>query len=144
MKIKITEKDVLPIDNEAYAVLSKNERQKILLVSEESYFIEKVLQAIGNFDIYKTTKDKAESQKGFDLYIYDGFVPSSFQNDGNVWVINPTRSFLGLSLGDLIKGSALDSVETFSGRRFPHILMLPIFILQDSGQLHPITIGKLP
>ena len=32
VKIKITEKDVLPIDNEAYAVLSKNERQKILLV----------------------------------------------------------------------------------------------------------------
>ncbi|NLN04385.1 MAG: VWA domain-containing protein [Clostridiaceae bacterium] len=116
VKVKITEKDVLPADNEAYAVLSKNERQKILLVSEESYFIEKVLQAIGNFDIYKTTKDKAESQRGFDLYIYDGFVPTSFQNDGNVWVINPTRSFLGLSIGDLIKGSALSTVETFSGK----------------------------
>ena len=116
VKIKIAEKDILPIDNEAYAVLSKNDRQKILLVSEESYFIEKVLNAIGNFNIYKTTKDKAESQTGFDLYIYDGFVPNSIQKDGNVWVINPDKDFLSLELGDQIKGSKLDKVESFSGR----------------------------
>ncbi len=114
--VKIAENDILPLDNEGIAVLSKNEKQKILLVSKESYFLEKVLAAVGNFEVLKATFDQAENKKGFDLYIYDGYVPDKFPEDGNVWVINPDKSFMGIKIGSLIKGSKMSVTDTPSGQ----------------------------
>ena len=116
VQVRIANKDILDLDNEVDVILSQSIKQKVLIVSDESFFLEKVIAAVGDYDIYKTTKEKASTQKGFDLYVYDGYVPEKNQEDGNIWLINPDKDYLDLGLKDGLKGTKLTSTDSLMGK----------------------------
>ena len=103
--VKITDPDRLAEDNARCHVLGKSEAMKVLIADRGSFFLEKVLAAVGTYDIYKTTADQAAGRTGYDLYIFDGFVPDEMPSDGAVWLINPDRDVSGLHFGAQIKGT---------------------------------------
>ncbi len=85
---ELTEEDALLEDNRAYLVLQSEESKKVLLFSEGNIFIEKALSSIEGLEVYKTD-DINVSDDDYDLYIFDGMMPSSLPQKGSLFFINP-------------------------------------------------------
>jgi hypothetical protein len=95
LRAEITEKDDLINDNIAYDVIKQGETQKVLLVTEKNLFIEKALATVNNVELYKT--NSAEGIKlsdKYNLYIFDGMVPSILPSEGSILFVNPPDNSL--------------------------------------------------
>ena len=85
---ELNEKDGLNSDNTVFDVVEPSQLQKVLLVSQSNLFIEKAFSIIDNVELYKSNPGD-EIQGEYDLYIYDGMVPSSLPQKGSIMMINP-------------------------------------------------------
>lgn len=104
-QIYLEAKDAIALDNEFYLFAEKETKYEVLLVGEQSVFLETVL---GRFDELKVTavasleeldlepevtEDGAMTESipstGYDLYVYDGQMPEQMPKDGAVWLICP-------------------------------------------------------
>ena len=88
----IDEEDLLAGDNIAYDVINMSERDKVLFVSEGNVFIEKTLTLFENVESYKAEPGGLESFEGYDLYIFDGFLPNELPRDGSILIFNPSEN----------------------------------------------------
>ena len=87
---ELTEKDGLLEDNIIYSVIKQKDRRRILLTMEKNFFLEKVLSAMKDVELYKTISgDSPEDQ--FDLYIFDTSIPNKLPEEGNLLFINPDK-----------------------------------------------------
>lgn len=93
---KITPEDILPADDTVYDVLEIQSKQKVLLVSEQNLFMEKIMNLLSNVELYKTTPENMELLKGYSLYIFDSMLPEELPKDGHILILNPPEgnSFL--------------------------------------------------
>ena len=91
MKIEITNKDALSLDNsvEMYSLEAKN-KAKTLLVSKSPFYLQAILKALGTNDV--TIQSSYNNTKGYDLYIFDSYSPSILPDDGTVWLINTEKN----------------------------------------------------
>jgi|GEM_PF-650861 len=92
---RLDTKDVLPCDNEVYAVLPKRQPAHVLLVTKGNWFIEKMLAAddLLKFDLLTPDAFKPGMAKNFDAVILDNFMPDGFDIrnvEGNFLLINNT------------------------------------------------------
>jgi len=150
-RVRIAGKDALADDDEGFFIFSKKRSRRILLASGQSLFIERAISAAGGGEIVKAKRDEAERLRGYDLYIYDGFVPGSLPEDGSVWLINPDRDVEGLKLGKSIKGAALTGEDTPSAMQLTnHMNVKSVALARFSEALSltgwevAIRCGKLP
>ncbi len=86
LTVRLSGKDALEADNEAYDVLQKSKEGKALLVTEQNVFLEQALRANERLTVYKTNTTEALS--GYDLYLYDGIFPETLPEDGAIWLLN--------------------------------------------------------
>lgn len=97
VKAEINEKDALINDNIAYDVIEGQKEKKILLVTKQNVFIEKAIQTVPNITLYKTNSAKNISdEETFDLYLFDGIIPTEIPKKGNLIFIHPNHSVEGL------------------------------------------------
>ncbi|MCI9078278.1 MAG: VWA domain-containing protein [Lachnospiraceae bacterium] len=98
---EINSKDMLAGDNTAYDILNGEGDEKILLVSSKNTFLEKGLKVSGNRDMDKVLpKDLQAADTGeYSLVVYDGIIPGSIPEEGNIIFINPPVSKIK-NLGD--------------------------------------------
>lgn len=89
LMVKITPEDILSADDIAYDVLETQSKQKVLFVSEQNLFIEKMMNLLSNVELYKTTPENIENLKGYSLYIFDGVLPEVLPSDGHSLILNP-------------------------------------------------------
>lgn len=80
--------DGLQGDNTVFDVVAPSKLQKVMLVSESNLFIEKAFSIINNVELYKSNPGD-EIQGEYDLYIYDGNMPSRLPLKGSIMLINP-------------------------------------------------------
>lgn len=83
------QKDALERDNTAYTIMREKEEQKVLLISKQNVFLEKVIGTLEHISLYKA--DSLEEAKGsgeYDLYIFDNSMPKELP-EGNLLFINP-------------------------------------------------------
>jgi Ca-activated chloride channel homolog len=101
-----------------FAVFSwENELFNVQLISDSPRFLQSALLTIGG---YKVTVPAAPDDQtpvpvvyqGYDLYIFDGFLPEQMPVDGSVWLINPPSLPDGV---DLTLGGKLTGDFTLSG-----------------------------
>ncbi len=85
---KLTNSDVLPIDDVAYDVVSDSDKKRTLLVTDKNIFLENMLSLMPNLELYKGTPESFETS-GYELYVYDGFLPEVLPTDGHVLIFNP-------------------------------------------------------
>lgn len=77
------EGDAFPLDDEAWALIPKTARQKILLVSEDNLYLEGALLVMDNLDIDKITPSeytrmfKADEFGNYDAVVYHEFTPEA-------------------------------------------------------------------
>ncbi|MDD2585500.1 MAG: VWA domain-containing protein [Syntrophomonadaceae bacterium] len=89
IKINLNHKDCYNLDNEAYAVVPNQDRQRILLVSAGNIFLEKAWGILPNVELYKTSPDNYDKDLSeYTAYIFDGFIPGELPH-GNILVVNP-------------------------------------------------------
>lgn len=107
---EITEKDALIEDNVIYEVIKQKDARKILLASEKNVFLEKVLSAMKDVELYKTIPgDIPEDQ--FDLYIFDGNIPDMLPTEGNLLFINPDKNNKFFKVDSEVQGGKVEIVN---------------------------------
>jgi len=91
----VPQRDMLSLDNTAWAVHRRVASRRMLLVSDGNLFLERALGALPGVELVRLPSDQLPlsfqegAQGGYDLYIYDRVVPASLP-PGNLWLIAPT------------------------------------------------------
>jgi hypothetical protein len=91
--------DYLPDDNSAWAVASRSNARRALLVSEGNLFVEQVLHSIPGLTAFQANPGTALPGGDFDLYVFDGWLPTSLP-DGDLFFINPPESSSLFTVGE--------------------------------------------
>lgn len=94
IETRIDIKDSLTMDNSAWNAVNNTKKNKAILISESNVFVEKVAGLYNGIELYKTGYESSDEWKGYDLYIFDGFLPKKIPHDGNVMVFNPNENEL--------------------------------------------------
>ena len=94
IETRIDVEDSLAMDNRAWNAVNDTKENKVLLVTEGNVFIEKVAGLYNGIELYKTGYESSDEWKGYDLYIFDGFLPKKLPDDGNIMVFNPNENEL--------------------------------------------------
>jgi hypothetical protein len=111
LRAELTEKDDLMNDNIAYDVIKQGETQKVLLVTQKNIFIEKALATVNNVELYKASSvEGIKMSDKYNLYIFDGMVPSILPSDGSILFINPPDNSL-FQVNSTIDGGLGEVVE---------------------------------
>lgn len=95
--------DSLKADNIRHHIVNTNPIKKAILVTKGNVFLEKAVSLNNNIELYKTN-EITENINGYDLYIFDGLVPTKLPTDGNMIMINPVDN-------DLFTDAAMESGE---------------------------------
>lgn len=92
LKAEWNQRDALKEDNTAYTVVREKEEQKVLLISKQNVFLEKVIGTLEQVNLYKAnTLEEAKDSGKYDLYIFDGVMPKELP-EGNLMFLDPTAS----------------------------------------------------
>lgn len=89
VKVEIVDKDNLLIDNVSWIPIKERAENKGLLVTQGNIFLEKVLNFYGGLLMEKGAYEASEGLLGYQLYVYDGYVPKDVPEDGNIIIFNP-------------------------------------------------------
>lgn len=81
--------DTFLYDNEFQLFNSNTERFQVQLVSDDPGFLMRSLLAVGTCDLTIVNENTPAQTSGFDLYVYDGYLPDEKPTDGTVWLVNP-------------------------------------------------------
>ncbi len=98
LKVVITNKDALAMDNEVVVYNVEYENSyKVLLVSDTPFFMTALLQSVGNASVKTVStetysKTAEEAVKGRDLCIFDTYTPDVLPDKAAIWFINPQQS----------------------------------------------------
>lgn len=107
IEVKITNDDDLDLDNnEILYNLKKNHEYKTLIVSDRPFYLESVIDSVGNTDVVVVSReDYTSSMTGFSLYVFDSFNPKVLPSDGTVWLFGASESIdkSGFSVQDVVK-----------------------------------------
>ncbi|MBI4827133.1 MAG: VWA domain-containing protein [Nitrospirae bacterium] len=102
---RLNHKDALSSDNYRYAVLSAPAYTSVLLVTEENFFLDKLLGSLTNYNVIALSPEEHEKdiqaieKKYYDIGIYDNYVPTVEMSRASAY-INPAKDIYGISWGD--------------------------------------------
>ncbi len=109
---EIHAQDSLAKDNRAYAAMNQSAMKKALLITQDNVFLEKAISTVTWVDLYKTNQVNAISAaEPYDLYIFDGVVPTAQPATGNILYLYPTKGS-GIECSKMINNQSLEFVES--------------------------------
>ena len=96
--------DHLALDDSAWAVVPPDRLQRILLVGEGNAYIQTALSLLPNVELYGATPEDYPGTTGkdrFDLFVFDGYLPSELPDAPILAFAPPTTSPLGRVTGTI-------------------------------------------
>lgn len=104
----LTPEDVLTADDRAYDGAFSQTKKKVLLVSKQNIFLEKVYSLLPDVELYKTDAEHLEQLQGYSLYLFDGVMPEQLPNDGYYvfWNIPNENGIVNMGAEQQIEGEA--------------------------------------
>ena len=73
------------LEDNSYSVCKKKAKTyKVLLASKSPFYLESVLNALGNCNVTTINDVTSFEHTGYDLYIFDGAVPEEYPQDGSI------------------------------------------------------------
>jgi hypothetical protein len=102
--------DSLDIDNSAWNAVNNIKKNKVILVSESNVFIEKITALYNGVELFKAGYESSDEWKGYDLYIFDGFLPKKIPNDGNIMVFNPNENKM-FEILETVEAPVIDEMD---------------------------------
>src|SRR5450432_1061775 len=97
--------DYLPLDDTAYTVFSGATAGRALLVTQQNLFLEQGFASLSDWQTFRAQADKALPTDPFDLYVFDGTLPTTLPN-ADLLIVNPPNDT------SLFKVGAEQSVAT--------------------------------
>ena len=96
LQISVSERDALDLDDSVSVYDVKSESSySTLIVSKTPFFLTAVLDALINASTDVIAPEEYVGQRGYGLYVFDGFTPDEMPVDGAVWLINQSASLEG-------------------------------------------------
>ncbi|PKM49489.1 MAG: hypothetical protein CVV02_15785 [Firmicutes bacterium HGW-Firmicutes-7] len=92
LMVQIDREDNLEVDNVAYTTVAKEQVKKAVLVTSSNIFLEKVFKLNKAIELYQAEPKDIETLKGFDLYIFDGVLPTTLPTDGAIMMFDPPEN----------------------------------------------------
>ncbi|PKM93566.1 MAG: hypothetical protein CVU84_15425 [Firmicutes bacterium HGW-Firmicutes-1] len=92
LKVQIDREDNLVVDNIAYTTIAKEQIKKAVLVTGSNVFLEKVFKLNKGIELYQAEPKDIDTLKGFDLYIFDGVLPTTLPTDGAILLFDPPEN----------------------------------------------------
>ncbi len=91
--VKVAEQDGFMLDNQVNVFDVESEGSyHTLIVSPAPFFLTSMFDSLVNAKIEVISPDEYQGQRGYGLYVFDGYAPEALPNDGTVWLINQTAS----------------------------------------------------
>ncbi len=111
LEIFTKEEDGLSEDN-SYSLCRKTARTYgVLLASASPFYIESVLNALGNCKVTTVSDVAATELAGYDLYIFDGIAPAEYPEDGSIILMGTDNLPDGVYAGEVAEsGASLEAV----------------------------------
>ena len=108
VQARLTEQDDFSLDNQVWTVTNQTPNQRILLVSPGNVFLERVLTLRKGLRLYRVSPGSYRLVGGYDLYVYDGFMPGQLPK-GNIMVFNPPANNPLVGVGEEYAPGGLES-----------------------------------
>ncbi|MCH5180508.1 MAG: VWA domain-containing protein [Erysipelotrichales bacterium] len=91
--VEIENVDALSLDNYnfIYNITEENE-SSILLVSESPFYLNAMINAIGDYAIKTVKPEEYQPESDYDLYIFDCYTPKELPSSGSVWLLNTEKN----------------------------------------------------
>src|SRR5260221_7464937 len=102
--------DYLPLDDTAYTVFSGASAGRALLVTQQNRFLEQGFASLADWQTFRAQADKPLPVDPFDLYVFDGFLPSTLPN-ANMMIVNPPSDTSLFKIGAEQTGATEISVK---------------------------------
>jgi Ca-activated chloride channel homolog len=110
-EVYVDYEDDFPFDNSFTIYGWENEMFNVQIVSQSPRFLQSVFLTLGNFKIDVPVPAELNGPipvkyEGYDLYIFDGFIPEVIPIDGSIWIINPPTELdsIGINIGATLSG----------------------------------------
>lgn len=129
---------------------------KILLVSSEPFYWQHALEAFGVYTVDWEDPVSAKTTGGYDIYLFDGYIPEVLPEDGAIWLIAPpeTPDGIDVQLGGTVRGATLSIAQGIEDERMLRltqsvsagdISVLQLVETKDVGTFTPLLMcGELP
>lgn len=129
--VRTASSDILPDDDSLSAAIPDDSESKALVVSESGFFIQKAISAVSGLAVYMIDPENwtDSSADGYDLCVFDSFVPEKLPSGCPCWMINPTKETEGLVPVTTLKGSTLSAAPTELASELGEYMNLPSVIL---------------
>ena len=75
---------------------------KVLIVSGTPYYLEALFDSMQDLETTVVSSLSEATLSGYDLYVFDGQVPSEYPEDGSVWIFNPDTAPLDMTLSEAV------------------------------------------
>ncbi len=133
---RVVTQDAMTADHEAWAIIGGSVHGRVLLVTKGNTFLEAALKLQPNIDLFETTPDKYVNTSGYDLTIFDGFVPPSLPDGGLFFINPPAGTYLFGKVGPEIQVSHISSGDD-NANLLSTVDLSSIHVLRSSHQLQP-------
>jgi Ca-activated chloride channel homolog len=133
---RLDAQDPMTVDHDAWAIVGGLLHGKVLLVTKGNSFLEAALRLQPNIDLYETTPAKYVNAGGYDLTIFDGFVPPSMPSGGLFFLNPPEGSYIFGKSGPVIGISSITAGND-SATLLQDVDLSSIHVLHSSHQLTP-------
>ncbi len=80
--------DYLTLDDSAWTVYNPASAGRALLMTQQNKFLEQGFASLPDWQAFRGQPDKGVPTDRYDLYVFDGFLPSTLP-DANMFIINP-------------------------------------------------------
>ncbi len=108
--------DDLPEDNTAWAVSTgAGDRRVLIMSSDGNYFIDQVLRSLPGLQVFDGDTTRGLPSQTFDLYIFDGWLPSTLPN-GDMLIIDPPDSSPLFTVGAITEATGSPRVHSEDAR----------------------------
>jgi Ca-activated chloride channel homolog len=87
-----TTPDYLLTDDAAYTVATSSEARRTLLMTDGNLFLEQVLRSLPASQAFQGDTEIGLPGGEFDLYVFDGWLPTELPTSGDLLIIDPPRS----------------------------------------------------
>ena len=86
-KVVLNIEDDLSLDNQYKLFANESiDKYNVLLVSNKPFYLQTILSVLGDTTIDVTSS--YNGKEGYDLYVFDGYSPTTLPTDGSIWLFN--------------------------------------------------------
>jgi hypothetical protein len=128
------QQDYLQEDNTGWAVSSGANSRKVLLMSGGNLFLEQLLRTLPSVEAFKGDVNRPLPNEDYDLYIFDGWLPTGDLPKGDLLIINPPRSTSLFTVG----AESTDTKDPLVRRDDPRMAFVD-FSNVNILKFHPVT-----